>query len=448
MGATGQSSVPLPAPLGRPPVLPALTVGAAVAACAVYANLSFLVTNPDHYRFFPPFERHVNANGNAHLGGEYFNIGRSLQRGEGFAHPFDRPTGPTAWQPPVLPSILAGLLWACGGSRPRVTAVVVVLQAGVLIATGLLVLALARQTTARLGAWAVAGLFVAGLLCHFTLCFQTTHDYWLVLLAVDLLVAGLCWGRPLRSGTAAATWGLFGGLSALINPAVGMAWGVFSLAGGVRSRAWSRLAVAALAAGLTLTPWTVRNYLVFGRFIPVKSNLAYELYQSQCLQPDGLIQGPTFRLHPYGTGTRERREYNALGETAYLDRKWQQFCEAVRADPADYGRRVADRFLAVTVWYQPFDRPAEARRTRALWVGRLTYPLPFLAVLVLVFSAAREPLHRAQWVVIAVYVLYLLPYVGISFYDRYAMPLLGVKVLLVVWAADRLLSLRAAGRRG
>jgi hypothetical protein len=226
-----------------------------------------------------------------------------------------------------------------------------------------------------------------------------------------------------------------------------MAWGVLLLRGAVQSRAWSRLAVAALTAVLTLAPWTVRNYLVFSRFIPVKSNLAYELYQSQCLQPDGLIQGPTFRSHPYGTGTRERREYNALGETAYLDRKWQQFGEAVRADPVDYGRRVADRLLAVTVWYQPFERAAEARRPRALWVGRLTYPLPFLAVLVLVFSAGWRPLHRAQWVAIAVYVLYLLPYVGISFYDRYAMPLLGVKVLLVVWAADRLLSLRVAGRR-
>ena len=448
MGAIDQPSVPPPGRVGRPPFLAALVLSAAVGAFSLYANLSFLVKNPADYRFFPPFERHVNANSNGHLGGEYFNIARSLVRGEGFAHPFDRPTGLTAWQPPVLPGILAGLLWACGGSRTRVTAVVVVLQVGVLIGTGLLVLALARRTTSRLGPWPVAALCFAGLLCHFTLCFQSTHDYWLVLLAVDLLLAGLCLCRPLGSRTAAAGWGLFGGLCVLINPVVGTAWAVLSLWAGVQSRTWSRLVVAALAALLTLTPWTVRNYLVFGRFIPVKSNLAYELYQSQCLQPDGLIQGPTFLLHPYGTATRERREYNALGESAYLDRKWEQFRQAVRADPADYGRRVADRFLAVTVWYEPFDRASEARRPRALWLSRLTYPFPFLAVLLLVFSAAREPLHRAQWVVIAVYVLYLLPYVSISYYDRYAMPLLGVKVLLVVWAADRLLSFRLAGRPG
>jgi hypothetical protein len=44
--------------------------------------------------------------------------------------------------------------------------------------------------------------------------------------------------------------------------------------------------------------------------------------------------------------------------------------------------------------------------------------------------------------VIGVYLLYLLPYVGISYYERYAVPLVGVKVLLVVWAVDRCLAFR------
>jgi hypothetical protein len=75
--------------------------------------------------------------------------------------------------------------------------------------------------------------------------------------------------------------------------------------------------------------------------------------------------------------------------------------------------------------------------------GRLTHPLPFLGLLVLVFTSGRKPLDAAQWTVIGVYLLYLLPYPAISDYDRYAAPLLGVKVLLVLWGADRLLSFRA-----
>src|SRR5262249_27394471 len=149
----------------------------------------------------------------------------------------------------------------------------------------------------------------------------------------DLLIAGACWLGPLRRWQSAAGWGLFGGLCALINPVVGFVWGALSVAAGLRARAWSRLAVAALGAGLVVAPWTVRNWLVFGRLVPVKSNLPYELYQSQCLQPDGLLQAPTFLQHSYGAATRERKEYEALGETGFAKRKRQQFWEAVRADP-------------------------------------------------------------------------------------------------------------------
>jgi hypothetical protein len=38
------------------------------------------------------------------------------------------------------------------------------------------------------------------------------------------------------------------------------------------------------------------------------------------------------------------------------------------------------------------------------------------------------------------YVFYLCPYIAVSYYERYAVPLLAVKVLLVIWATDLVLS--------
>jgi hypothetical protein len=317
-------------------------------------------------------------------------------------------------------------------------AVVLVLQAGALIATGLFILALVQQTTRRPGYAVATALFVLGLLGHFLWWFQRTHDCFLVLLGLDGLIAGACWLRPLGRRRTAAAWGLFGGVSALVSPVLGFAWGVLSLAAAVRARAWSPLAVALSVAALALAPWTVRNYLVFGRLIPVKSNLAFELYQSQCLQPDGLIQGTTFARHPYGRSTPERQEYKTLGETAYLERKWHQFWQVVRNDPADFAGRAADRFLGATLWYVPFDRAEASKRPWVFWLSRLTHPVPFLGLLVLLVTAVRVRLHRIQWIAIGLYLLYLLPYVGVSYYERYAVPLVGVKVLLVLWAADRL----------
>ena len=241
------------------------------------------------------------------------------------------------------------------------------------------------------------------------------------------------------AGRGPPAWGLFGGLCALVNPIVGLAWGGVSLGVAVRDRKVVPVGIAILVSGLTLLPWTIRNYLVFGRLIPVKSNLAYELYQSQCLQSDGLIQHSTFAKHPYVAAGRERQQYKAMGEIAFLDQKEALFWQAVRADPLDFLDRVTMRFLGVTLWYIPFNRPDEARRPWTLWASRLTHPLPFLALLLLVFSGVWRPLTQAQWVVIGVYVLYLLPYIGASYYERYGARCLGVKVFLVIWAVDRVL---------
>jgi hypothetical protein len=426
---------------GRRRLLPLLAVAllvTVIVACSVYANLSFLVTDRASLRYFPPFRAQFDANWNRALGGEYMNIAQAMASGQGYSHPFSQPTGPTAWQPPVLPALLAALLRACGGNRDRVVAVVVCLQVLTLIATGLLILALLRQTTTRVGAFAGVAVFLAALLGQFHWWFQYTHDCWIVLLCLDLLIAGLCWARPLGSWYAAAGWGLFGGLCALTSPVVGFTWVVLSLLAGLRQRGFARLGLAGLVAALTLAPWTARNLLLFGRVIPLKSNLAFELYQTQCLQEGGLLRAGTFRAHPYHGTTQEHQEYRELGEASYLQRKEQQFWRAVWADPQDFLDRVAVRCLGVTLWHVPF-WPDEARTPGLLWLYRLTHPLPFLALLVLVVTGVREPLHPAQWAVIGVYLLYLLPYIAVSYYPRYGVPLVGVKVLLVLWAAERVL---------
>src|SRR5690606_18841975 len=113
---------------------------------------------------------------------------RALVAGEGFSNPFRESTGPTAWMPPVLPAILAALLWVCDGDRDAVMSVVIFLQVYTFILTGVLAMALARRTCRQVGPWVVLAVFVGGLLCHFHMCFQFTHDSWLVLLALDLVI--------------------------------------------------------------------------------------------------------------------------------------------------------------------------------------------------------------------------------------------------------------------
>jgi hypothetical protein len=408
----------------------------AVLGGSLYANLSMLVTHPAGYRFFPPFEPGNNRNHNDHLAAEYYSIAGALVSGRGYADPFRDQTGPTAWMPPLLSFILAGLRWITGDDKEAVIALFVLLQDLTLIGTGLLIVGLARQATGKV--WPATALFLAALVYHFRLCFQFTHDCWLVLAMLDLLIAGLVWARPLTSSwKRAAGWGMFGGLCALSSPVVGFSWGILSLATGWRRQTRGRLTIAVLASMVTVAPWVIRNYLVFGRFIPVKSNLAFELYQSQCLQQGGILRAGIFGAHPYSRDNEERWEYKRLGEMAYLDRKNELFRQAVRADPMDFVDRMANRFFAATVEYVPFSPSEERRRSWMLWTSRLVHPLPFLALVFLLVTTPWRPLAPAQWVGLGVYCSYLLPYVIVSYYERYKFPLLAVEVMLLVWALER-----------
>lgn len=439
---TDQPSAPKATGARGFPLLAAILLTAVVYSLSIYANLSFAVTNQASLKYFPPYKSYVNANQNGHLGAEYFLIGKSLVKGEGFANPFPIQTGPTAWMPPVYPFLLAPLIWMSNGDKDFVMAVIVFLQVFVLLGTGLMVLMLMQQTGRFVGALVALPFFIfLALVCNFHLAFQFTHDCWLVMLALDLVIAGFCWFAPLDNRGRAIVWGVVGGFVALINPVVAFAWGIFSCMLGISKRAWVPLGLAVLVAGLVVTPWIVRNFLVFGRLIPVKSNLAYELYQSQVLQADGdgLLKSSTFGTHPYAAASRERQEYKQMGEIPFLEKKKKQFWDAVWADPEDFADRVAMRFLGATLWYQPFDRSEATRRPYVCWMCRLAYPLPFLGMLLLIFTGISDRLHWAQLAVIAVYLLYLMPYAVVSYYDRYAFPLIGAKVLLVVWAFDRLL---------
>ena len=339
--------------------------------------------------------------------------------------------------PPALPILLAALLWACDNDIDAVMTVCLFLHVAVLLATGFLVLALAWQTTGRLGILLAAAIFLIALIGDFRLWFQTTHDMSLVLLALDIVIAGFAWCKALLSWKRAACWGLAGGVCAMISPVVGMTWGVLTIALMIRERVWLPFGVAVLLAAITISPWTVRNYLVFGRLIPVKSNAAYELWQSQCMQKDGLLHH--FNGHPHGSPGRERQLYKQFGEMGLIDQKRELFWAAVKADPLDFADRVAARFIGVTLWYEPFALSEKANRPYVLWLTRALYPLPFLALMFLAMTALLRRLHPTQWMVMGAYVLYTGPYIAMSYYDRYGVPLVAVKVLLVIWAADRLL---------
>lgn len=416
-----------------------------VIGLSTAANWSRLTGSKALFHYLPPY-REYDANMVDHLGGEYLSIAKSIAAGEGFSSPFHDPSGPTTWMPPLYPLLLAALLRIYDGDIPTTAAYIVLLQNLSLILTGWVVMDATRRTTRLPHGPALSLMIYLGLVVyHFQSSFQFTHDSWLVLLALDLLLlAASRLAEAAPSAKEAAGWGVLGGLAALVNPVLGLVWAAATGRQALADRRARTVAVAVLAAGATLLPWTVRNYLTFHRLIPVKSNLYFELYQSAVVEPDGVLRDDTWRTHPFrGTGLRERALYRAKGEMAYLDDYRRRFLRYLRDNPDGFLGKVANRFLAATFLYHPFNR---TERGFPLWVSYLVHPLPFNALLIVCLIGCRPWAAPKQLAVLA-YVVYLIPYVVVGYYERYAFPLVGVQAMVCYWAVEALVVSRE-GRGG
>ncbi len=416
-----------------------------VCAASLASNLPRLLGVPALNAWLPPFRANYDGNMVDHLGGEYRHIAVSLASGRGYADPFGEHTGPTAWMPPILPLLQAALISALGAIKAAAVCVVL-LQNLALIVTGWVVMDAARRTTTRANGPAVAlGIYVAGMIYHFHSCFQRTHDSWLILLSLSMMFFAVCrlWGRAL-SFSESLLWGAFGGFAALTGPVLAFVWGVVTLACAPtwRTRALAR---AFLIAALIVSPWIARNAVTFHRFIPIKSNLYFELYQSNVLEPDGILRDVTFRSkHPYKINGPERRAYQEKGEMLYLDGYRTRFLDYLRHQPVDYLSKVGNRFLAATLIYYPH---SDLERGITLFISYIVHPFPFYGLILLLYLEGQR-LDRQKLLAIIIYTSYLVPYVLVAYYERYGFPLLGMKCLFCYWGWNAACERLAFRKRG
>ena len=384
------------------------------------------------------------------LGAECDCIAGAICTGRGFSDPFNEPTGPTAWMPPVFPCFIAGLYQLTGDSRAKVIEAVVLVNFLVIVLTGVIVTAQARRLGRR---WLGHTILFMWLLSDFFELFQRTHDTWLVLLAFDLLFIGVCRSAnaPSSIGTQ-CLWGIFGGLCALCGPVVGFVWAstttVFWLPRPVVERIrhpitflrdLRPLIVTALVSIAVIMPWLIRNRVVFGKWIPIKSNAVYEIWQSQVLDDDGVLDSLSAYQQPWGYDGPQRARYREVGETSFVAEFWEPIIDSVTQKPLDVLVRVRNRCCAACIYYVPFMHGDE-NRVWPMRFKRFLFPIPFLSLLVVMsLRSRREP---ALVGAICIYLFGLLPYAAISYYERYAAPLVLAKTIIVIFGVDTLATMQ------
>lgn len=389
-----------------------------------------------------------------HLGGEYNQIARSIVHGKGFSSPFQSETGPTAWMPPVLPFLIACLYWIFREPQSPMLFMSTLSILSVWF-VGLVTISTARSLR-MVGVGYVV--FIVGVMANFGPLFQVTDDTGLLLMLITVMYVALSKIDLKQGFKTQLGFGVFGGICALSSPTLGGVWAIICFGmlwprnyQSVRSRrrlaserieknvyrSFQPLLIVGLIAFVAILPWTIRNRLHFGEWIPIKSNAMYELWQSQCNDDDGVLDLESLKNHPCHSRGLQHARYLEMGETAFISEKGNEAINAILRSPFSYLQRMVNRFLAATIF--PPSWSMYNSQTENVWISflkKMVFPVPFVFAIVLMVSQCSRRVKNGARIAIAIYALYLVPYVMISYYDRYAIPLLGIKMLMVIFGIN------------
>jgi 4-amino-4-deoxy-L-arabinose transferase-like glycosyltransferase len=264
------------------------------------------------------------------FGYEPGRVARSLALGQGVSNPLHGTTGPTALVMPVYPAILAGCFKLFGIYSKGAAIAILSLNSLISALTCIPIFLIGRRSfderTAKIATWIWA--FFPNAIYFSANWIWATCLITLFLAVLFLMVLYL---QGSSSGLAWFGFGLGCGVAALTEP---NATSVLPFLGGwacnrlhKRARRWiASPCLAALAFVVVVSPWFVRNYEVFHRFIPFRDGLGLELYVGNNSYTKHWANGS---IRPSNSAA-ELTEYAQSGELAYMAHKQQQALRFIR----------------------------------------------------------------------------------------------------------------------
>jgi 4-amino-4-deoxy-L-arabinose transferase-like glycosyltransferase len=305
-----------------------------------------------------------------HFGYETGRIARSIVQGHGFSSPLFAETGPTAWMSPVYPYIVAGVFKVFGIYTTASAVALLSLNALTSALTCIPIFFIARRTFGeRAAKWSGWGWVFFPYAVYFPV--ERIWETWLATLLLSLLFLFTLYlgdgseddpskDNQLEARPAWRDWigfGMLAGLAALTSPAI---VSVLPFLGGwicyrlyLRKQAWFRPAVvSALAFILFVSPWFIRNYETFHRFIPFRDNMGMVLRLG--------TKGATNHWAAYDLGPwhsdSEWQQFQQLGELGYMEKERKQAFEFISAHPGWYAWTTLRRAVYMWTGFWSFDR--------------------------------------------------------------------------------------------
>jgi len=307
--------------------------------CAVAFVLRFVVAAFLYKEFVDPYRDFW------HFGWETGRVARSIAAGHGFSSPLFGDTGPTAIMTPLYPYLLGGIFKVFGIYSTASAFVILAFNTLCSALTCIPIFLIAENFFGRrLAKWSAW----AWVFFPYAIYFSAGR-IWVTSLAALLLTLGLLMTIRLADDNPLRTWVAYGGLWALnglANPAnlavlpFLAVWLLVRLR--VQSWRWiARAVVSALVFAAMISPWFVRNYRTFGRFMPFRDNFWYEFWAGNTGDTSDLV--PDW-AHP-SNGEAEMQKYRDMGELRYFDSKKPMVLNFIRQHPGTFARLTAKKFV-------------------------------------------------------------------------------------------------------
>jgi 4-amino-4-deoxy-L-arabinose transferase-like glycosyltransferase len=367
------------------------------------------------------------------FGFEMGRIGSSLAQGRGFSNPFNETTGPTAWEPPLYPFLIASVFRAFGVYSHASALILLSINSIFSALTCIPIFLIAKrcfdEKVAVWSAWTWALLP--------SVIFWCTRWVWETSLA-SLLLAVIFWlTLTMDEKDGLKPWlqfGLLWGVAALTNTAllsflpVSGLW-VWYHRAKLGKRSLSGVILASIIFAACITPWLIRNHHVFGQFVFIRSNFGAELRLGNGPGADGTWMD---YLHPT-KNVSEMRRYQQLGEVAYVAERKKEAMAYIREDYARFAGLSLKRFIYYWAGLpKASENPVVAFFRMAL----------FAASSVLAFWGLARALRKHRpgaWLFFWLILAYPLVYYFLFPHPRYRHPIepeLGILMLYIISEAD------------
>ena len=256
------------------------------------------------------------------FGFEMGRIGRSIALGQGFSNPYGGNTGPTAWEPPLYPYLIGGAFKIFGVYTYASAWVLLAINSIFAALTTIPVYLIAHHSFGpRVALWSAGAWAFNPYVWYWSVHWIWDTTFTPLMLALIFLVSLKMASpeveqRPTRRG-----WILFGslwGVGALANPAM-LSFLPFCGLWVWRQRykrgmpSLSGIALSSFVFFLVLSPWLVRNYDAFGRFVFIRDDFGLQFRLGNNKLADGMLIAT---LQP-NLNKLEFENFQRMGEIAY-----------------------------------------------------------------------------------------------------------------------------------